>query len=121
MSGMWLALAALNGLLAVAAGAYAAHGLEAEAANWMDTGSRYQMWHALAILLALSLRRDDRPERLTTVAIVAYLFGILLFSCTLYAMALGFRGLSSLAPVGGLSFMVGWASLGLYGLRRSKA
>ena len=122
MPGLWVAAAALNGLVAVTAGAYSAHGLGAEAADWMETGSRYQMWHALAILAVLLLRRSDGAGWLLRAASWAFLLGILLFSVSLYAMALtGLRTSGSLAPVGGVSFMIGWAALALHGLRSVKS
>jgi uncharacterized membrane protein YgdD (TMEM256/DUF423 family) len=120
MWGAWIAAAALSGLIAVAAGAYGSHGLESDAARWMETGSRYQMWHGLALLAVLLLRRNDGAILLRG-ACWAFLAGMLLFSFSLYLMALtGIAAFGSITPFGGLSFMLGWIALALYGLTRRR-
>lgn len=120
MPGLWIAVAALNGFIAVAASAYASHGLEAQSAAWMELGSRYQMWHVLAILAVAALRRSGDAGPLLRGAGWAFLAGIALFSFNLYVMALtGDRGLAWVTPVGGGAFLTGWAALTLHGLRRS--
>lgn len=101
-------VAALLALLAVAMDALAAHALagagQARAAELVTTGSRHQLAHALAILIASALR----PERLA--ARLVFLAGALLFPGTLYGLAFGWpRALAALAPVGGGLFLVGWA------------
>ncbi|MCB1884994.1 MAG: DUF423 domain-containing protein [Geminicoccaceae bacterium] len=102
-----VALAALFGLAAVAAGAFATHGLKqkglVEAAGWVETASRYQMWHALAMLLTAVLLPGARA--------VPWLFagGIVLFSGSLYLLAAeGPRFMVFLTPLGGLLFLLGW-------------
>lgn len=108
-------LAALLGFLAVALGAFAAHGLkdslEPKALEAFQTGVRYQMYHALAILvLALQDRRLDRPiwRRVQ----LCFTAGILLFSGSLYTMALtGSTLVAWITPLGGLLFLVGWLLL----------
>lgn len=103
-------VAAILGLLAVGAGAFGAHALSGDprASALVDTGSRYQMWHALALLLVVALRLP------TGLVAGAWLAGIALFSGTLYALALGApRAFAVLAPVGGLLLMFGWALLAL--------
>lgn len=100
--------AALLALLAVAMDAAAAHALAgagaARAAELVATGSRHQLAHALAILLAGALR----PERLA--ARLAFLAGALMFPGALYGLALGLpRALAALAPVGGGLLLLGWA------------
>lgn len=120
MPGLWIAAAAVNGLIAVAAGAYASHGLEADAAGWTETASRYQMWHALAILAVLLLRRSGDAGWLLRGAGWAFLAGIALFSFSLYGMALtGDRGLGWITPMGGVAFLIGWSALALHGLGRT--
>ncbi|MCL6607152.1 MAG: DUF423 domain-containing protein [Geminicoccaceae bacterium] len=104
----WLPVAAaLLGGLAVAMGAFGAHVLagsgETRAAELVETASRYQLAHAIAALVAGTLR----PERLA--GRLAFLVGAVLFPGSLYALALGLpRGLATLAPVGGTLFLVGW-------------
>lgn len=107
----WTGLAALSGLCAVAFGAFAAHGIDApKPAEWLRTGSLYQMTHALAVFGAFAFHRAGARG----MGLVAGLFlaGTLLFSGSLYVMALGGpRVLGAVTPVGGLAFMVGWAIL----------
>lgn len=102
---------------AVGLGAFGAHALGGklgpEALDWWRTGVQYQMWHALA-LAALGLGAFPRP------ALPAALLGggALLFSATLYAMALGApRGLGAVTPLGGALMIAGWAWLAFRLLR----
>jgi len=114
----WLAIAAINGFLAVAAGAFAAHGLrarlDAHAAEIFETGARYQMYHALAMSLAALAMREARAQ----IAAWFFLAGIVLFSGSLYALALtGERAYAFVTPFGGLSLLIGWAALAWTALR----
>ena len=116
-----LAFAALNGLMGVAMGAMGAHvlkaRLDAEALGWLDTAVRYQVWHALALVgvAAFLARRQDRKLGL---AALAWMVGIVLFSFSLYALALtGFRPLAMITPFGGVAFLVGWGALASYAMR----
>jgi uncharacterized membrane protein YgdD (TMEM256/DUF423 family) len=118
----WVSVAALNGLLAVAAGAFAAHALkhssDPQAAMWVETAATYQMWHALA-LLGVSAVRDRGPGS-GWVRISAWLFvtGILLFSGSLYVLALSpARWVAWITPFGGTAFLLGWLALLVHGLR----
>ena len=125
MMGPWLVAAGLNGMVAVAMGAGAAHGLRARldpaALSWIETASRYQIWHALALLgVALLLRRDGlgRHRRLAHAAGWAFLAGIVLFAGSLYLLALtDIRALTWVTPLGGLALIAGWAALVLLGVR----
>jgi uncharacterized membrane protein YgdD (TMEM256/DUF423 family) len=107
-------LAALNGLAAVAAGAFGAHGLRrrlpADLLAVFDTAARYHMVHALALFAAAWLiGRGAAPARLGAWLLLA---GIVLFSGSLYALALtGVRGLGAVTPIGGVCFLAGWAAL----------
>ncbi|HEV7372817.1 DUF423 domain-containing protein [Arenibaculum sp.] len=118
--GTWIAVAALNAGLAVMAGAFAAHGLEAagpRAAEWMRTGAQYHMWHSLALLAGAFLAREG-GGRAFAVSSIAWLVGILLFSGALYGLALGGpRWLGAVAPVGGVAFISGWLAAAVGGLR----
>jgi uncharacterized membrane protein YgdD (TMEM256/DUF423 family) len=117
----WTGLAAISGLLAVAFGAFAAHGLaQAKPIEWLHTGSQYQMVHALAVFAALALHRAGAKG----MGLVAGLFlvGTALFSGSLYAMALGGpRLLGAITPLGGLSFMAGWALMAWRGFTLPQA
>jgi uncharacterized membrane protein YgdD (TMEM256/DUF423 family) len=108
---IWTGLAAISGLLAVAFGAFAAHGMsQPKPVEWLHTGSQYQMIHALAVFAAFGLHRAG----LKGMGLAAGLFlgGTLLFSGSLYAMALGApRILGAVTPFGGLAFIIGWAVL----------
>ena len=112
---IWLLIAALNGAVAVAAGAFAAHGLhnrlDAHGLQLFETGARYQMYHALAIgLAALAMRTE--AARPATFACASFLVGILLFSGSLYALSLtGVRALGFVTPFGGVAFLIGWIFL----------
>ena len=117
----WLAVAAVNGLLAVAAGAFAAHGLsgrlDARALGLFETAARYHMYHALAIGLSAFARRDAAAGA-ATVASAFFLGGILLFSGSLYLLALtGMKGLAFVTPFGGVCFLIGWGALALAATR----
>lgn len=119
----WLAVAAVNGFLAVAFGAFAAHGLsgrlDAHALQIFETGARYHMYHALALgLAAIALRVT--PSSIGQAACAAFLVGIVLFSGSLYALSLtGLRWLGAITPFGGLAFLVGWALLAWTALKRA--
>lgn len=108
---IWTRLAAASGLVAVALGAFAAHGItEPKPVEWLKTGSLYQMTHALAVLGAFALHRAGARGMGLTAAL--FLAGTLLFSGSLYAMALGApRALGIVTPFGGLAFIIGWAVL----------
>jgi len=115
-------LGAVSGLVAVAAGAFGAHALRARLAPdqlaAFETAARYQMYHALALLLvAWAVTRWAAPP----VRAAGWLFvaGTVVFSGSLYALALsGTRAFGAVTPVGGLCFLAGWASLAL-GIWRS--
>ncbi len=110
-----LTMGALLAMVSVALGAFGAHALkgrlEADMAAVWQTAVQYHGWHALALLAAglLLLHRPDAGA----VAIAAWLFaaGIVLFSGSLYMLALtGTRGLGAVTPLGGLAFLAGWAA-----------
>src|SRR5690242_18388314 len=90
---LWLAIAAINGFLGVAAGAFGAHAvqarLDAHALQTFATGARYQMYHALAIGLAAFAMRESGTSSAAQIAAALFLLGIVLFSGSLYALALG--------------------------------
>jgi uncharacterized membrane protein YgdD (TMEM256/DUF423 family) len=120
----WLMAAAASGFLAVALGAFAAHGLQgrmsAEQAGWFATGLRYHMFHVAGLLaVALLFRSAVGSSLALTVAGWGFLLGSAVFCGLLYVMALGgARWLGAVVPLGGLAFLAGWASLFFYALRR---
>jgi uncharacterized membrane protein YgdD (TMEM256/DUF423 family) len=109
-------LAALSGFLAVAFGAFAAHGAkDARAVELLHTGSLYQMTHALAVFawLAVRSRSGSGTGGKPNLAVpVLFLVGAALFSGSLYALAFGGpRLLGMITPLGGLCFLAGWLLL----------
>jgi uncharacterized membrane protein YgdD (TMEM256/DUF423 family) len=108
---LWIRLAALSGLVSVAAGAFAAHGVaDPVAKDLLRTGATYQALHALAVLAVAAL--FQAPARRAGWPPALFLLGTLLFSGSLYAMALGGpRWIGAVTPLGGLLFMAGWAML----------
>lgn len=112
MSRLFFALGAALALVGVAAGAFASHGLEArlsaDALATFETGVRYQIYHALA-LLAVAWAAGQWPGGAWTASGWLFVAGIVLFSGSLYALALGApRWLGAVTPFGGTAFLVGW-------------
>ena len=117
----WAALGALSAGLSVAAGAFGAHALKvrlgADARAVWETAARYQMAHALA-LLAVAAAARAWGGRLPHAAGVLFVAGTVLFSGSLYALAIsGVRALGAVAPLGGTAFLAGWACLAWAALR----
>jgi len=108
MSRFLVAFAAAHGCLAVAFGAFAAHGVSDPAAKaWLDTGSRYEAIHALAALIASQL-----AVRFAQIAGWTFVVGAALFAFSLYALAFGApRNVGMITPLGGLALLTGWAAL----------
>ena len=109
------------GFVAVALGAFGAHGLEGrltlEATGWWETATFYLLVHA-GLSTALSLQAG--PSALRRVAAGLMGSGSALFAATLYAMALGApRILGAVTPIGGTLMLAGWAVLGVHMVRRS--
>lgn len=136
----YIVIAALFGMLAVIFGAFGAHGLE----NRLDiamlarfqTGVEYQFYHTFALLVVALLMTQTQAQTQTqsqaqkrakpctaalTFAAWAFIVGIILFSGSLYSYALtGVRQFGMITPIGGLAFIVGWASLMRAGWRLSR-
>ena len=112
----------LSGGIGVAAGAFGAHALRARLEPRMlevfETGARYQMYHAIAMLAAAWIVTRF-PGALSNASGWLFLAGTLLFSGSLYAMALtGVRALGAITPLGGVCFIAGWACLALAAMRQ---
>ncbi len=107
-----LVLAALSGLIAVAAGAFGAHGASSEQARgWLQTGGQYQLAHALAVFAAFAVARAGGGAAAGWAAWL-FLGGGALFGGSLYLMAMtGARALGAVTPVGGLLMLAGWGCL----------
>lgn len=100
-------LAALSGAIAITAGAFGAHGASGDAKRWLMTGGHYELIHAVATLVALQWSERRAPALL-------FMIGSVIFSGSLYAMALGGpRYLGAITPLGGLTLITGWLWLAL--------
>jgi uncharacterized membrane protein YgdD (TMEM256/DUF423 family) len=116
MNNLFLVLAGINGFIAVSLGAFAAHGLKSmlgpDLLATFQTGVQYHMYHSLA-LLAVGILVLQFPAQ-TGLRIAGFLFlaGIVIFSGSLYVLALsGIRWLGAITPIGGVAFLGGWALL----------
>jgi uncharacterized membrane protein YgdD (TMEM256/DUF423 family) len=121
MERLFLVLGSVSGLIAVAAGAFGAHTLRdrisADLLATFETGVRYQMYHALA-LIAVAWAATRWANSLTAVAGWLFVVGTLIFSGSLYALSLtGARWLGAITPFGGVAFLGGWLCLALAALR----
>ena len=126
MTRIFIALSGVLGFLAVALGAFGAHGLRsrfgelpdvAKRLEWWTTAAHYQLTHALALAVAAWLvhRGAGTPG---AVAGWSFAAGIVLFSGSLYLMTLtGQTKLGAVTPFGGLLLLVGWAAVAVAGLR----
>ena len=111
----WISIGAINMAVAVACGAFAAHGLKArlsaEQMAWWQTGTQYFFYHALGLLIVGMLLRINLTS--PTIAWVMQL-GIVLFTGSLYLMALGMpRWLGAITPIGGTLFIIAWIWLAI--------
>jgi uncharacterized membrane protein YgdD (TMEM256/DUF423 family) len=111
-------LGAVLGFLAVALGAFGAHALRSRVApalvETFETGVRYQMYHALALLACAWVldRRAPGAAAWATAAAWLFLAGVVLFSGSLYVLTVsGARWWGAVTPLGGLAFLAGWACL----------
>jgi uncharacterized membrane protein YgdD (TMEM256/DUF423 family) len=119
----FLLIGAILGFLGVALGAFGAHGLKnrlsPEMLEVFDTGVRYHMYHTFAVLIVAAAIGHIGNARLLAMAGWFFFAGILLFSGSLYALALTSVGiLGAITPIGGLLFLIGWACLAVFALAR---
>jgi uncharacterized membrane protein YgdD (TMEM256/DUF423 family) len=117
LSRLWIVIGGISGLLGVAAGAFGAHALKSrlppDLLQVFETGARYHQLHAL-LLVCIGIFASVRPSPLLTWAGASALGGTLLFSGSLYILALsGERWLGAITPLGGLLFMAAWLLLAL--------
>ncbi len=108
-------IGAFSAFLGVAAGAFGAHALKTRVTPELllvfETGVRYQLIHAIAIL-AVGLAAVHRPSGSWAIPIGLFTAGTVLFSGSLYALALsGVRWLGAVTPLGGVCFLVGWLAV----------
>jgi uncharacterized membrane protein YgdD (TMEM256/DUF423 family) len=116
MNKHFLLIAAVLGFLGVALGAFGAHGLRNRLSPEMlavfEIGVRYQMYHVFALLAVAAAIGHFGQVRLLTIAGWSFIAGTLIFSGSLYALALTGTGMfGAITPIGGLGFLIGWACL----------
>lgn len=109
----WLVIGSISGFFAVAMGAFAAHGLseklEPRMLEVFKTGAQYQMYHALALVLFGLFVAQNSGESQAQAAGWCFVIGTVLFSGSLYALAMsGVRWLGAITPLGGVLFLAGW-------------
>jgi uncharacterized membrane protein YgdD (TMEM256/DUF423 family) len=112
----FLFIAAILGFLGVALGAFGAHGLRNRISPEMlavfEIGVRYQMYHVFALVAVATAIGHFGQVRLLTIAGWSFIAGTVIFSGSLYALALTGTGMfGAITPVGGLGFLIGWACL----------
>lgn len=130
MDRVLLVASGVAGFLAVAFGAFGAHGLKgrlegledgALRLSWWQTGAQYHLAHALAIAVAAWLASRGGGTA-ASVSGFSFMAGIVLFSGSLYVMTLtGVRALGAVTPIGGLAFLIGWAAVVVAALRGTGA
>src|SRR5438105_9768392 len=112
---LWLFAGAINGFLAVAAGAFGAHimesRLDAQNLSIFQTAAHYHLVHSVAVVVA-ALAAAAAGRRAAAIAALLFTAGIILFSGSLYFMVLARSNtLVLLTPIGGLLLLPGWAAL----------
>ncbi|MBF2027892.1 MAG: DUF423 domain-containing protein [Oscillatoriales cyanobacterium C42_A2020_001] len=123
MAQIFLAIAAMFGGLSVAAGAFGSHALRAQlsdrALEIFETGARYQMYHALALLaVGILLTRAESVPPTLPFAGFAFIIGTVIFSGSLYALSISnIKWLGAITPFGGAFFIAGWACLAIAALQ----
>ncbi len=115
-------MAAITGLLAVLLGAFMTHSLKAsiteELLSTFQTGVTYHMHHSLAMLAVSLLSLHFPKSGLLKLSAYSFLLGIVLFSGSLYFLALTeIRGIGIITPIGGVFLILGWATLCLFGVK----
>ncbi|MBI4851665.1 MAG: DUF423 domain-containing protein [Acidobacteria bacterium] len=115
MERVFFALGAISAFIAVAAGAFGAHGLKSRLSSEMlsifEVGVRYQMYHSFA-LIAVAWAYSRSPSGLVITSGWLFILGIILFSGSLYALSLtGVKILGAITPFGGLAFLAAWFCL----------
>jgi uncharacterized membrane protein YgdD (TMEM256/DUF423 family) len=121
----WLAVAAVTGFLSVAASAIAAHFAAGDrTAELLRTGTLYGMVHGAALIALVAMAQASaRPDITLVIAGWSFAVGTLLFSLSLFTLALTLTGIAALGwitPFGGAGLLIGWAALGLHALQRPR-
>lgn len=122
MARIFVMLGSINMLLAVALGAFGAHGLKGkitdEYLTIYQTGVHYHMIHALGLILVGILMTKISGKMVNASGWLLFI-GIVIFSGSLYALSLsGIKIIGAITPIGGVSFLVGWLLLGIVGYKK---
>jgi uncharacterized membrane protein YgdD (TMEM256/DUF423 family) len=126
MGRRFVLIAGASGAIGVGLGAFGAHGLQnlvsGDLLNTFETGVRYQMYHALALLLVAVLPAGAVERRWATAAGRLFVIGTIIFSGSLYLLVLtDLRWLGAITPLGGAAFVAGWACLAWAAWKRDNA
>lgn len=122
MARLFLTLAALSAFLGVGMGAFGAHGLRpllsAEMLDVYKTAVNYQMWHALGLGIIAIIRQQNPQSKLLNWAGYMMFAGIVLFSGSLYVLAVfNVKWLGVVTPFGGMAFLLAWWLLGVFAVK----
>jgi uncharacterized membrane protein YgdD (TMEM256/DUF423 family) len=123
MKSIFLFLGALSALMGVGMGAFGAHGLKTiltpEMMTVYQTGVTYQMWHSLALIGIAIMRHQNPAAKLLSWAGWLMFIGIILFSGSLYLLALTQSSeLGRITPIGGVSFLTAWLLISIYSTQK---
>tara|TARA_R110002072_G_scaffold935_2_gene7577 strand:+ start:6891 stop:7268 length:378 start_codon:yes stop_codon:yes gene_type:complete len=120
MAKLFITLASLSGMMAVMLGAFGAHALKAKLDAYslgiFETAVQYHFYHSVALLAVGILALSQPQTALLKSSGWLFLFGILVFSGSLYLLSItGVRWLGAITPIGGLAFIAGWGCLAATG------
>jgi uncharacterized membrane protein YgdD (TMEM256/DUF423 family) len=123
MRSPFLFAAAVSALIAIALGAFGAHGLQSILSAKMlavyKTAVTYQMWHALGLGIVAQLKQYNTDSKLLAWSGYLMITGILLFSGSLYLLSLlNLKWLGMITPFGGVAFIVSWLLLAVYAAKK---
>lgn len=124
MPSVFLFLGTTFAFLGVAFGAFGAHGLKTmispELLAVYQTGVTYQMWHAFGLIAIALMQKHDAQSKLLKWAGALMFLGIVLFSGSLYLLAiLNLPALGAITPIGGVSFLIAWSLLIIFSGKKS--
>lgn len=124
MPSVFLFLGAASAFIGVAMGAFGAHGLKTmispELLTVYQTGVTYQMWHAFGLIAIALMQQHDMQSKLLKWAGFLMFLGIILFSGSLYLLAiLNLPMLGAITPLGGVSFLIAWSLLIIFSGKKS--
>jgi len=126
MKSIFLFLGAISALIGVGMGAFGAHGLKSilnpELMAIYQTGVTYQMWHALGLIGIAIMRHQNPVSKLLSWAGWLMFIGIILFSGSLYFLALTQSvWLGMITPIGGVSFLTAWSLISVYAAKKQQS